>query len=230
MSLKIYDVICGQCNEGKFLQIGKKKICNVCGHEMTKEEIENILSAAFMENRKWCYGLSEKGKFHDSLDERWEALEKGMELARHEGVDSFYIGRVGKEFPEDIEKIKKEWTYEKSNSDLWTTDIWFFTKEEAIRAGKIMAKSEGLITFEVGQKEEVGYPVIDVDQVIEHLAEQIYNEVGEAAEDYLDDVSKEHEEELEEGLNEVLYNWIQRYGYEPNCYRITSIETICCQP
>ncbi|KAB3535654.1 hypothetical protein F8154_05850 [Alkaliphilus pronyensis] len=226
MSLEIYDIICGQCNEGKFFQVEGKKICKVCGHEMTKEEIAGILSTVFKENRKWCYGLNEKGKFCDSLDEKCEAIEKGIELAKLEGVDSFYIGRVGKEFAEDIEKIEKDWTYEYCNRDIWTTGIWFFTKEEAIRAGKIMAKNEGVVTFEVGQKLEISMPGIDTDWLLERISESVYDEVGEAAETYLEDVKKEHRDELEEKLNEVLFDWAKKYGYQPTCWKVVNIETM----
>ncbi|BDR83500.1 Uncharacterised protein [Clostridium tetani] len=37
------------------------------------------------DNRLWCYGLSEKGKFYGNevypIEEKWEAVEKGEELA-----------------------------------------------------------------------------------------------------------------------------------------------------
>jgi len=74
----------------------------------TLEEMSNEIKAM----RLWCYGLSEKGKYYGNevypLEERWEAVEKGEELARYEGLTQCYIGRVGDdgESVEDIEKIE----------------------------------------------------------------------------------------------------------------------------
>lgn len=63
------------------------------------------------DNRLWCYGLSESGKFYGNeiypLEEKWEAIEKGEELAKHEGLNFLYVGRVGEnENIEDVEKIE----------------------------------------------------------------------------------------------------------------------------
>lgn len=65
------------------------------------------------DNRLWCYGLNRNGRFYGNevygLEERWEAVEKGKELAKYEGLEHFYIGRVGKnDNVEDIEKIGVE--------------------------------------------------------------------------------------------------------------------------
>ena len=45
---------------------------------------------------------------------------------------------------------------------------------------------------------------IDGGSIIENLQDQTYSECGEFAEGFLDDVSKEEEEELSEILNYVL--------------------------
>lgn len=65
------------------------------------------------DNRLWCYGLSEKGKFYGNevypIEEKWEAVEKGEELAKYEDLEAFYIGRVSKSNNvENIEKIEVE--------------------------------------------------------------------------------------------------------------------------
>lgn len=63
------------------------------------------------DNRKWCYGLNEHGKWYDGapyvLDEKWEAIEKGEELAKYEGLNSFYVGKIGENGEiEEIEKLE----------------------------------------------------------------------------------------------------------------------------
>lgn len=54
----------------------------------------------------------------------------------------------------------------------------------------------------------------------------MYSEMGEVAEDYLDDVTTEHLLELEEQLNEVFYKWQEKYNYKPTFYRVISEEII----
>ena len=62
------------------------------------------------DERLWCYGLSKSGKFYGNepftMEERWEAMEKGNELAQYEDAPYFYIGRVNGEEIEDVEEIE----------------------------------------------------------------------------------------------------------------------------
>ena len=125
------------------------------------------------------------------------------------------------------QELEPTWTYEKCGNEIWNTaGEFYYTKEDAIAAGKIFAESEGLTTFEVGEKLEITMPGIDTDSVLEHIAESVYDEVGEVAEDYLNDVKNEHQLELEEKLNEVLFNWADKYGYHPKSWKIVNIETV----
>lgn len=57
-------------------------------------------------SKLWCYGMSEKGKFHDALDEKWEAIEQGEEMARYEGLTHFFVGIINGENVVDIERIE----------------------------------------------------------------------------------------------------------------------------
>ena len=54
---------------------------------------------------------------------------------------------------------------------------------------------------------------------------QIYDEGGEYAENYLDDVTKEQREELEEQLDCVFKAGLEKYGLYPNFDTIPSYET-----
>ena len=93
------------------------------------------------------------------------------------------------------------WTYEVNlNSDIWNGEI-FDTKEEAIAEGR---------------KEAIEYKKDSFK----------YDEVGEVAEDYLDDVSKKDALELEEKLNEVFYKWQEEHNYKPSFYKVISEEII----
>lgn len=111
-------------------------------------------------------------------------------------------------------------------SDIWNGESFFDTKEEAIEEGYRWAEKENLKFFRVGLCESETNYGIDVDSVIEHIQETTYDEVGEVAEDYLDDVTTEDLLELEEKLNDVFYNWQKEHKYEPNFYRIVATERI----
>lgn len=54
----------------------------------------------------------------------------------------------------------------------------------------------------------------------------MYGEMGEVAENYLDDVTKEHLSELEDQLNEVFYKWQEKYNYKPTFFKVISEEII----
>lgn len=119
-----------------------------------------------------------------------------------------------------------KWTYEIDiTRDMWRGGV-YDTKEEAIKEGKKDAIEDGRQSFKVGIIEEPTNFGIDVDQVIENIQETMYDEIGEAAEDYLDDVTSEDAVELEEKLNEVFYTWQKEHSYEPSFYKIISEEII----
>ena len=119
-----------------------------------------------------------------------------------------------------------KWTYE---IDI-TRDMWrgghYDTKEKTIKEGKRDAIEDGRQSFKVGIIEEPTNFGIDVDQVIGNIQEAMYEEIGEAAEDYLDDVTKEDALELEKRLNEVFYKWQEEHNYKPSFYKVISEEVI----
>lgn len=122
----------------------------------------------------------------------------------------------------------EEWIAEMTDTDneIWSADIEGNSREDVIADGMKYAKEEGLSSFRIGQKIPVGVPTLDIDSILEDAYEQVYNEVGEVAEGFLDDVSKEQEKELEEKLNEAFYNWIKKHKLEPTCYVVINDEVI----
>lgn len=88
------------------------------------------------------------------------------------------------------------------------------------------AKKIGLESFRVGRRENCEIPTICVDFVLDDVVNQLYDEVGEVSESYLDNVTRGQLMELEEELNEVFYKWNKKYGLEPNFYRVFDIEVV----
>lgn len=124
----------------------------------------------------------------------------------------------------------KKWTVDLTEyaSEIWYEEDAFDTKEEAIREGKKLALKNGNEDcFRIGIKEPIGIPCIDADGILEDLSEQVYDEVGEIAEDYLCYMDKDHVKELEEKLNDVLHKWMKKYKYEPDFYTIKKEEVVC---
>lgn len=130
------------------------------------------------------------------------------------------------------------------HEERWQSYERFDTKEEAIMAGLEAARyynenpkergaedvlnlndelyGEPLTSFAVGYTQPVGNKV-DVDWILETIAEQTLDEAGEWAEvDYLADVSKERKQELED----LIHGWLEKYDYSPNVFFIDRVETI----
>ncbi|EJA1059477.1 hypothetical protein MRS31_002875, partial [Listeria monocytogenes] len=80
---------------------------------------------------------------------------------------------------------------------------------------------ENIYTFFVGQIEEVEFPT-EVDTLLENIAQCVYDEVGECGEEYLNDVTQEHKEQL----SDLIYEWAKQRDYLPACFKIEMVEEI----
>lgn len=65
---------------------------------------------------------------------------------------------------------------------------------------------------------------VDADDVIENIQNRVYSEHGEVAEEYLDNVSKEQLNELDEALNKVFNDWKDKHKFEPNFFTVEEIK------
>lgn len=139
-----------------------------------------------------------------------------------------------------------QWMLNKEYGERWEASEYFDTKEEAIKFGISLLKKynsldddgksdmdlsdglniypddhENIYTFYAGQIEDVPLPD-EVDMLLERMSESVYDEVGEIAEDYLDDVTTEHKKELAD----LIHGWAERNGYLPDCYTIGATEEV----
>ena len=121
--------------------------------------------------------------------------------------------------------MQGKWMYNLTGDEIWSGED-FDTREEAIEEGKGEAIADELDSFEIGQCEYVAPSGVDIDYILENVAENTTEEVGEVGEDYLNDVTSKHSEELEEKLNEVLFAWMKKHKYEPNFFQIKNTERI----
>lgn len=120
----------------------------------------------------------------------------------------------------------KKWTYELNvTSDIWRGGLCD-SRKEAIKEGTKEALEDDIKKFKIGICSEVFNHGIDADDALERIADIMYQEVGEVAEDYLDYVTREHKEELQDKLNKVFYEWQEKYKYKPSFYTIEDEEII----
>ncbi|EOA2258254.1 hypothetical protein ACHWNZ_002880 [Listeria monocytogenes] len=138
-----------------------------------------------------------------------------------------------------------------SDDDFWEGAARFNTKEEAIDFGIEMLRkyninpddaknrkilnddmgaypvplspysNEPIYIFNVGLVEQVKFPN-RTDELLERIAEDVYDEIGDYAEDYLDDVDEKHQTELQE----LIRDWAERHDYLPNYFTISRTEAI----
>lgn len=66
-------------------------------------------------------------------------------------------------------------------------------------------------------------PYMDAISILESLEESAYDECGESSEGWLDAVSEEEKESLEEKLNTALQEWLKETNNQPSFGRLSEI-------
>ncbi|WP_192927434.1 hypothetical protein [Clostridium beijerinckii] len=158
----------------------------------------------------------------------WNETKKEYEASDGVQIPDFDSNKDEYEILKNSIETKEEWIIEltESDSEIWGSDIDCTSREEAIEKGMEAAKKDGLTSFRIGKKEPCGMAIIDVDTIIEYAQDQLYGEVGEVSETYLEEVTRDQEKELEEALNEVFYNWHKKHELFPSCYKVLNEEVI----
>ena len=124
-----------------------------------------------------------------------------------------------------MNNLHEQWTIS-DNEEWFNEGCYFDTKEAAIEFGKTYEDFEGG-SFFVGKIREVKMMCDQLAiNVLEEIEQQHQNNDGEFADDYLHDVKREHIEELDGLLENVILKWAEEHGYLPNYFRVNSIENI----
>lgn len=123
-----------------------------------------------------------------------------------------------------------KWMYSLNDGGTWTSDE-FDTKEEAIADARaemdMIEKWDGIPSgdfFRIGQV-QIYNPMINVD-FISQLEEQAYDECGEVAEGWLEDVEEKQKQVLDDQIQEVIAKWLEEIGKKPGFGSIVNIEII----
>lgn len=161
-------------------------------------------------------------------DHCWNETKKEYSDSNGEYIPDFDSNKDEYKSAKNSISVKEDWIVEltESDSEIWSSDMDCNSRDEAIEEGMKAAKEDGLESFRIGRQEYCSMAAIDAGTIIENAQEQLYDEVGEVSETYLEDVTKEQEKELEEALNEAFYNWHKKHKLFPNCYKILNDEVV----
>ncbi len=131
-----------------------------------------------------------------------------------------------------------KWVIDVKSDGIWNCEEEFNTREEAIAYGKehfeVIYEEEFGETFNSENSKKVFYvgqverfiPSVSADSVLEQIAENAYDEVGELAEDYLSHVNIKDLGLLEERFNKVLMEWMVETKNNPTFWKITNTEEV----
>lgn len=98
------------------------------------------------------------------------------------------------------------------NSEVFKSEE-YTTIEECIEGAKKERDDE--TTVQIGMYENYFIPYLNVSDTMDYLREQLYDNVGEIGESWLEDVPEEQEEELQSMLNLALDEWFTKYNFNP---------------
>ena len=126
------------------------------------------------------------------------------------------------------------------DEEYWQASAYFDTKEEAVRAGlesierfntnpedeylddEMGSTPEEVVdSFYVGQVLHPDLPFC-VDDLIECMQESAYENEGDFAQGYLDDITREHKKELDD----LVRGFFVKRGYLPTWYTVCKIDEI----
>lgn len=122
--------------------------------------------------------------------------------------------------------MKDVWLYSESEDLYWELSEEFDSKEDAIYAAKHDDELEHNNSIFVGKKTQPIVCGIDVDYLLENVSINTTIGLDGFGDDFLMNVKKEHFEELENKFNEIFFEWIKKYNYEPDWFEVEDVELI----
>jgi hypothetical protein len=117
-----------------------------------------------------------------------------------------------------------QWMYNFGDEEHWNECEYFNTREEAIEVGRAEAIEREEESYQIGQI-TCFIPSIDVDNVLDNISENAYDQCGEYADGY-PNCTKEEKQKLQDMLDEVLVKWMDETNNHPTFYMIENTEDI----
>lgn len=118
-----------------------------------------------------------------------------------------------------------KWMFAPTGAEIWNYGDQYDSKEDAIEAGREYF-GDANSNFEVGQVAPVDVAMISADFVLDNVAENVYEEVGEVADDLFVHTPKEDVDLLDNMLNSAFKQWMKQTNNEPEFYRIVDRQDV----
>lgn len=98
-------------------------------------------------------------------------------------------------------------------------------RDEAESEARQMCEDDGLDAATVGEGEEVELNVPDADDIIERISEGMYEQCGEAGEDYLSprSVPTEAKAELTAAVEKAVADWLTKHNLWPTFCKVEPV-------
>lgn len=161
------------------------------------------------------------------VDSKVNYNEKGVCTNAPDGYDIDGCPYQKKGCKLQCKKKKGQYTWNtREDGEDWDNDR-FDTIEECLQDAWQNDVEPGTMIV-IGIREDYE-PIINVDDVLERVGEDAYEEVGEVAEDWPAFVSRKGyygAEELEKELNRVFQEWLVKTNQVPDFYKIYPLEDL----
>lgn len=120
-------------------------------------------------------------------------------------------------------KDTNKWAYAIGDEDY--RGIFFDTKEDALEEARNEIQSDysysGGEVIWVGKVQEFVPTVAIADSLFYDLQDQAYDEASDYSEGWLDDVTKEDQDELDNLIQDCFMKWLEKHPeYEPSFFTI----------
>lgn len=119
------------------------------------------------------------------------------------------------------------WSYTQ-DEEYWDND-WLSSKEDAIKAGHEEYPGD---SFEIGQQYSLEFTEEQctwfdlAESAIDYMNDALEDEVGEVAEYWTNQITREDEEDLNKRIGKVIMEWIQDRVGQPNVFLVDNIEAV----
>jgi hypothetical protein len=111
--------------------------------------------------------------------------------------------------------------------EYWNEREFFDTREQAILFGMERAKEKEWFEFYVGKVENQEIRAKNLgENILEIIANNHYNEDGEFAEYYLENVENAHMEILDKRIEKIISEWANEFNYQPSYFLVRGTEEI----
>ena len=109
--------------------------------------------------------------------------------------------------------------------ETWDNHGEYGTREEAIQAARAETDLSKPFHFQTAKKQAVDVVAAmpDATDFIEHMQEQMYEQAGEACEDWISTTAAK-EKELTDDVQKIILAWLKKHDQMPDFWTMTEIQ------